>query len=174
MPIAAGNPGQRLSHDGRHRYFWIPDTDGELTPVDIAAITVTELAAGEDLSRYVPKDGFQGTPSFNRVPSTDVTEVFDAEQMGTWSFQPQLQMYMQQPDNNAFELFSFGDKGLWLDFPFIAVGAAPAEGDAYYAFHIETSAPVPLPFTTNAKQRFQLDVSVLQAPIYDGTLAAAA
>jgi hypothetical protein len=172
MPIAPGNPGQRLAHDGRHRYYWLPDVEGDVAVSDVAAITVSELGDANDLSRYVPKDGLQGTPSFNRIPSTDVTEVFDAEQMGTWSFSPTLQLYMQQPDNNAFELFAFGDKGLFIDFPFVAQGADPEAGDVYYAYRLETSAPVPLPFTTNEKQRFQLEASVLSAPVYDGTLVA--
>lgn len=176
MPIAAGSPQQRITHDGRHRYYWGANVAGELPVADIEAITVTELATLEGLSKYFPKDGVTGTPSFNRVPNTDITSTFDGEGMGTWSFQPEFQLYMQHPDNLAFDYFNTPANlnGLFVDFPFIDLGADPTTGDAYYAYRLELSIPVPLPFATNERQRFSMSAAAQDEPVYTGTLAAGA
>lgn len=173
-PIAQGTPSQRVTHDGRHRYFWFADDDGELAVTSVLAITVAELATAEPLSRYAPKDGVQGTPSFNRVPNTDITSTFDAEGMGTWSFQPEIQLYIQHPDNLAFDYFAnpANRVGLFVDFPLIALGGNPAAGDGYYAYRLELQTPVPLPYATNERQRFQLSAAAIDEPVYAGTLAA--
>lgn len=174
--IPVGNPAQRPSHDGRHRYFWFPNDDGDLAVANLVAVTLPELTDDSaHLSRYFPKDGVQGTPSFNRVENTDVTSTFDSEGFGTWSFQPEFQLYKQSPDDNAFVFFSdpANRSGLFLDFPTVEVGQElPSAGDEYYAYRLDLSPPVPVPNTTNAKQRFQLSAAVEEEPVYTGVLVA--
>ena len=171
MPIAEGNAAQRIVHDGNHRYLWLKDVEGVTPVVSVSAVTVAETDTCDDLSKYTPKDGVQGTPTFNRVPNTDITSTFDGEKMGTWSFSPTFQMYIQNPDNLAFSLFSQGDTWLFLDF--YTSSADPVGGDPYYAMRFEVGTPVPLPYTTNENQRFQLEVAVQIEPIYTGIVAAA-
>ena len=172
-PIAPGNPARRVKPDGRRRFHFIDESDDTVV-TNLAAVTTAMLAESHDLSRYTPKDGWSGTPTFNKVANTDVTEVFDAEDQGTWSFSPTWQLYIQvQDENHSFELFSpAGLVGVLLEFWGLDLNTAPTEGDAYYAYRMRTSIPVPVPATTNENQRFSLDPAVLQAPEFSGTLVA--
>jgi len=171
MPIAEGKAAKRIVHDGNHRYLWLKEVDGETAVSSVEAVTVTELGTFDDLSKYTPKDGVQGTPTFNRVSTADITSTFDSEKMGTWSFSPTFQLFIQHPDNLAFSLFTQGD--IWLFLDFYTSAAAPVSGDPYYAMRFEVSTPVPLPFVTNENQRFQMEAAVQVEPVYTGIVAAA-
>lgn len=173
MPIAPGSPGKRVAPDGRTRFYFLENVDGELPVDNVPAITISELADFNDLSTYTPKGGWSGSPSFAKVSGGDVTTRFTGKSQGTWEFDPTWQLYLQNPDNEAFELFApHGKTGLLLHFWGLTIGTAPAAGAAYYAFHVETTTPVPIPATENENEKFSLDPAILEEPVYDGTLVA--
>jgi len=166
MPTpSAGDPGKRISHEGKHRHYWVTALANPAAP------TVAELNAGFDFSRYVPKDGVAFTPTENYIDSTDVTEVFDAQQVGSWGEQPTLTLYRQDPDDDAFDFWAYGDVGYWVDV-WNGDTNSPKDGDLATVRYVEVHEPKPLPAAMNEKQRFQMGLANLQAPIYDAVIAA--
>jgi hypothetical protein len=169
MP-AVGNPGQRIAFEGKVRhYFYLGEIGNKAAP------TVGELTDPTtlDASRYVPKDGMSGDPTFQRIPSTDITEVFDAEQMGSWGEQIEFQMYVQDPDDDAFDFFDTNQYATMTHVMlFNADGDSPSDGDRCRVRTIETSVPVPLPHAPNTKQRFRLACASLSAPEFNATVVA--
>jgi hypothetical protein len=162
-PIA-GDPGKRFAHEGKHRHIWVSALANPAAP------TVTELSGGFDFSRYVPKDGAAFTPTENYIESGDVTEVFDAQQVGSWSEQPTLTMYRQDPDDDAFDFWTYGDTGYWVDIH-NADATSPKDGDLCTVRYVEVHEPKPLAAAMNEKQKFQMGMANLTAPIYDGVVS---
>lgn len=165
MAGTAGDPGKRLAHEGKHRHYWVSSLASPSAP------TVAELNGGFDFSRYVPKDGVAFTPTENYIDSGDVTEVFDAQQVGSWNEQPTLTMYKQDPDDDAFTNWSYGDKGYWVDV-WNADSNTPADGDLCVVRYVEVHEPKPLAAAMNEKQKFQLGMANLTAPVYDAVVSA--
>jgi hypothetical protein len=169
MP-SPGNPGQRIAYEGKIRHYFVPD-DGLNTP---AAPTVAELTDDYDVldaSRYTPKDGLSGDPTQQFIDSTDITETFDAQQMGSWGEQITLQMYKQFPDDDAFDFF---DERAYTVMYLVTLWAAdedsPKDGDRAYVRRVEVGQPVPLPHSPNAKQRFTLPTTSVEAPIFNAVV----
>jgi hypothetical protein len=161
---SAGDPGKRIAHEGKHRHYWVTALANPQAP------TVTELQAGFDFSRYVPKDGATFDPTENYIESHDVTEVFDAQQVGSWGEQATLTMYRQDPDDDAFNYWSYGDVGYWVDV-WNADTSSPKDGDLCTVRYVEVHEPKPLPAAANEKQKFQMGTANLQAPIYDAVVS---
>lgn len=176
MPApAAGTSAQRLAHEGRHRYLVVPYTTDPATIADPDAPTVAELTDAEvfDISRYCPKDWLSGDPTENYVPNDDVTELYDAQDVGSWAEQLTAEMYLQSPDNNAFDYFAYGATFWLVDLYDNANGADPVEGDLATVRLVRVHDPKPLPYTRNAKQRFRMGLAVLEAPSYKATVTTA-
>lgn len=168
MPApAVGDPAQRLAHEGKHRHFWVPSLDVPAAP------TVAELTDADtfDFSRYMPKNGVSGDPTENYIDATDITETFDAQQVGSWGEQITFELYKQFPDDNAFEYWSFGDIGFWVNL-WAADADSPKDGDPCYVRHVEVHQPKPLPHAPNEKQRFRMGTASVSEPIYTGTVVA--
>jgi len=137
------------------------------------APTVSELTSAEafDVSKYCPKNWLTGEPTENTVPNDDVTETYDAMDVGSWSESLTAEMYMQDPDNNAFDYFSYGDTFWIVDLYTNLLGADPVQGDPAIVRLCRSHEPKPLVFTSNEKQRFRMGLAVIQAPAYKAIVA---
>lgn len=162
----AGDPGKRIAHEGKHRHYWVDDLANNETP------TVAELQGGFDFSRYVPKDGAAAEPVENYIDSHDVTQVFDAQQVGSWGEQPTLTMYRQDPDDDAFNFWTYGKVGYWVNV-WNADADSPKDGDLCSVRYVEVHEPKPLAHTPNEKQKFQMGMANLEEPIYSGVVVSA-
>lgn len=159
----AGNPAERLAYEGKVRHFWVE------TLTNPAAPSVAELTAGFDFTRYVPKDGVSGDPVENFIDSTDISETFDAQQVGSWGEQITFQMYKQYPNDDAFDFWAYGDVGYFVSL-WAADADSPKDGDPCYVRHLEVHQPKPLPHSPNAKQRFTMASTNIEEPIYTATV----
>ena len=166
----AGNPSARLSHEGRHRHYWTDTIIDNLAVVDLSLLTAADTF---DFSRYVPKDGVTGDPTLNNVESDDITEVFNSQGAGDWSWEPELSLYMQDPEkgDQAFDYFRYGRMGTWIEL-WAADENSPKDGDAAYVRLVESHVPVPLPFTRNQRQRFRLKLAIVSQPEFAATVVA--
>lgn len=165
-----GQSEQRYAHEGNHIFLVVP-LEGISDP---AAPTVAELTDTEvfDVTRYVPKtNGVAGDPTENYIDSGDVSSEFDSQQVGSYGEQLTLQMFMQRPDNNAYEFFTYGDTFYFVDI-YNAAGSDPADGDEAVVRKVECHQPKPLPFAPNEKQRFQMGLAVLEKPEYAAVVVA--
>lgn len=178
MPApAVGDPTQRFAHEGSHKYLVRKLGTGEAASdviANFAAPTVAELEDAEmfDISRYMPKNGgLTGDPNEQYIDSSDQSETFDAQQVGSFGWQPTLELYMQHPDNNAFDYFSYGDIFVWVDI-YTADADSPKDGDACVVALLECHQPKPLTFATNEKQRFRMGCAVQEEPAYDAVVVA--
>lgn len=176
MPApAVGDPTQRFAHEGSHQYLVRKLESGEKASDVIAnfdAPTVDELEHEDffNVSRYMPKNGgLSDDPTENYIDSADQSETFDAQQVGSFGWQPTLELYMQKPDNNAFDYFSYGDIFVWVDI-YTADADSPKDGDFAVVALLEAHEPKPLNFATNEKQRFRMGCAVQEEPAYKATV----
>lgn len=176
MPApAVGDPTQRFAHEGKHKYLVRKVPAGTAPSTIIAnfdAPTVDELTHEDffDVTRYMPKNGgLTGDPTEQYIDSADQSETFDAQQVGSFGWQPTVEMYMQHPDNNAFDYFDYGDIVVYVDI-YTADADSPKDGDAAVVALIECHTPKPLTFATNEKQRFRMGCAVQEEPSYKATV----
>jgi hypothetical protein len=169
-----GVPAQRIAYEGKIRAYFVPvASDGTGGIANPDAPTVAELTDSNtfDASLYCPKDFLTGDPTQNMVESGDITSPFDAQQVGSWGEALTTEMYIQDPDNDAYDYFNYLDI---FDFVYIytADGDSPKDGDKAVTRRVEVHEPIPLPPTVNAKQRFRMPLAVLQEPSYKATVVA--
>ena len=165
-----GNPAQRFAYDGKMRHYWVPQ-DGIANP---AAPTAAELTAEGvfDFSKYIPKTGgVTGDPTQNYVDSGDITDTFDSQQVGTYGFQPTIEAFRQDPDDNFADFFATTKKGYWVNI-FNGDDDSPKDGDRANVMLVENHIAVPLPATTNEKQRCRVGMAVLEEPYWNVSIVA--
>jgi hypothetical protein len=159
----------RLVFDGNYKVYWL-----DTAPADPAAPTVTEVAAGTDITPSIPKDGFKPGVSNNRVSGGSLDELFLDESMGTWSSQLSVDYYLDAvtADNTAHDTFVQGATGAIVAIWDGTGNTALAK--AYVWPDVECGQPIPADTAENARQKATAEFAVRQAPNFHAILAAGA
>lgn len=144
-------------------------------PADPEAPTMAEINAGDDITDYIPKDGFAPGVSNNRVPAGSLATSFDGELMGSHGAQLAITAFMddQNGANDAFD--TFGVRG-WTGAFVVTWRAAAAAGEPAFVWpYVEAGSPG-LPTTAaNERQTFNAEFAVGgdgTEPEYHATVAA--
>ena len=155
----------RLVFDGNYHIYWL-DTN----PADLDAPTAAEIGAGVDLTTFIPKDGVKYGVSNQRVDGGDISTVFTAEDMGTWSAQGSLVIFLDDDTNTAWDtLGSYGVTGCLVVCPFAAAAAA---AKCYTFPTSKTGAPVLMDSAANERQKATIELAFGAEPQFDGVVAA--
>lgn len=155
----------RLVFDGKHHIYWLP-----ANPADLDAPTVAEIAAGDEITSFIPKDGVQYGISNNRVDGGDISTIFGGESMGTWTSQVSLTIFLDDDTNTAFDLLgAHGVSGCLVITPF---EAAAATAKCYVFPTAETGAPVLGNSAANERQKATIELAIGSEPQFDGVVAA--
>lgn len=129
---------------------------------DITAPTEAEVAAGKELSCYIPKDGVQFPSNRNMVPTGALCDTFDSEFPG--SDGGTLVVTFKRQDRNgdsaAWDAFKAGVVEGYLIFGF--EGSNDEAGDEVDVYHVVGHKPVRGNPAANTEQRFSVNFGVQQ------------
>lgn len=155
----------RVVFDGNYHVYWLP-----ASPANAAAPTTAEIAAGVDLTGFIPKDGFNPAVSNNRVTGGDLASRFVDESMGTWSSQLEVTAYLDSVagSNTAWNtLTDFGTGAI-----VVAPYAAAAVGVKAMVWpDVELGVRQPMQTGENTRQKFTQSVAVRKQPNMNATIA---
>lgn len=156
----------RLVFDGNYHVYWL-----DTPPADKHAPTVAEIAAGTELTPFIPKDGFDPGVNNNRVTGGDLSTTFTDESMGTYTSQLKVDFYLEKPPgaNTAKDTLVKGATGAIV---VCWAGAAAATEPCYVWPEVECGQQIPIKTGENARQKMTADIAVGAEPDMDATVAA--
>lgn len=158
----------RVVFDGKYKIYL---ADAE-SVTDRDAPTATELDGADDITKLCPKDFLDLGRQQGRVNAGDISTVFSAELMGTWSLQATSTHFLddEPSENTAWDTI---DHGVRKDVIIIwsASDASPEDGDPAYVFPVEFGKPVPTNPAENEQQRFEVDWALYEEPHMDAVVA---
>lgn len=156
----------KIVFEENYHVYWL-----DAAPANTAAPTVAEITAGDDITAFIPKDGFSPGVTNNRVSAADLSTAFDAEIMGSHGAALSVTAFMDDTTNTAFE--SFGVRGTTGTIVVCWRGAAAALEPAFVWPDVEAGSPS-LPTTAaNERQTFTIEFAVRVEPDYHAAIAAA-
>lgn len=153
-------------YEGQFQVHFVPAV------ADKDAPTVAEITAGDDLTAYIPKNGWTPNVRNNRVDGSSLAETFDSETMGSNGAQLSVTFKRNDPDDTAWTtLNAQGTTGFFVVLP-LNGSAAPAASDEAEVWPVETGLPVVQNTAANQQQRFVVDCAVTSAPSLTAVVAA--
>lgn len=155
-----------LPFDGNYRLFVVDSI------ADITAPTVAEIAAGTEITTFVPKNGWSVTNTSNRVDSGNIATQYDAEVLGTWKMQIDLTVLLDDTSDTAWDEFQTHAAATHLVvLPYKGSGT-PAAGDKAQVYPVETGQATPAASAANERQTATVPCAVTAEPSLDGAVAA--
>lgn len=139
---------------------------------DIDAPTVAEINAGDEITEFVPKDGFRFGPGFTKVDASNISSAFDPEYQGSWSMDAGMTVQLDDTTNTAADLFTTHATATHIVILHQATASSPAASDAAYVIPVEASMAVPNNTAANALQTAEVDLAVTSEPSFSATVAA--
>ena len=159
----------KVVFDGRYQVHLVD------TIADQDAPTVTEIEAGDDITTRCPKDFLNWGKSQGRVNAGDISTLFAAEGMGTWTLPASMQVFLDTTEANevAWDLIDNGVLTNLVILPYGGSGTdgAVATGDKAYVVPVEFGMPTPTNPTENENQRAEVDIAVTGEPSFNATVA---
>lgn len=155
----------RIVFDGNYHVYWLA-----ASPANPAAPTVAEINAGVELTRLIPKDGFNPGVTNNRVTGGDLSTKFVDESMGTWSSALEITAYRDNvvANDTAYTTLSDFATGAIVVCPF----AAKATGVKAMVWpDVECGVRIPMQTAENARQKFSSHLAVRAEPNMNATVA---
>lgn len=154
----------KFAYDGKTRVAFVE------TIADIAEPSPTEIAAGTDLSPYITKNGLSTPSNQNMVPSGALAETFDAEVPGTFGGPIELTMFRDVPDDDAWNLFTFGTEGYIVIRYGVLSATAFANGNDVEVYPIQTHEPIMTKPASNENATFKVMCAVTAQPNLHATV----
>lgn len=144
----------RLAFEENYAVMWVP------VVAVLAAPTVAELAAGTDVTDFIPKDGFNPGASNNTIDIGHLGTAYDATEIGSYGHSLSVTFFKDDVDDAAWDLFTRGARGHLVVSPF---SNAPVATDVVYVFKCAAQEPQ-LPSTAaNTRQTFTVEFAVQEA-----------
>lgn len=168
----SAQPG--LVHDGNYLVTWVP------TIADMAAPTVTELAAGIDLECQITPDGLNREASDEMVDTSRLCSVFTTQRIGRTSFEVSITLVRLDTsavgvtEDEAYDTLLKGTLGYLVvrdNLPASTAYAASQEVEVYYVEAGTRSKASP---AANEQMTFTVPFSVLIEPQLAAVVAAGA
>lgn len=160
-----------IVHEEHIRVFWL-DSD----PTSIAAPTVAQITAGEDITEYLVPEGLEINPTNNRVDDGTLLSKFVGQAMGTFGYAPRLMLKRKLADGSEAAWTLFGEHGVTgalVVFRDLAPGVAVAAAQKCEVYPgCETGAPELQNTAANATQRFGVPIAVSEQPELNAVVAA--
>lgn len=155
----------RLVFDGNYHVYWL-----DAAPASKTAPTTAEIAAGTDLTAFIPKNGFNPAVKNNRVTGGDLSTTFTDESMGTYTSQLVVTAYLDDGNSadTAWDTFTKGATGCLIVTPY----AAAATGVKAYVWpDVEAGQRTLMQTAENTRQTFQAEFAVRAEPTFDAAVA---
>jgi hypothetical protein len=156
----------RRTHEEYTRIWWLTSVASKTAP------TVAEIAAGVDVSAFVPKDGLKVGSTNNKVKSDDITTAFMSEIPGSYGNALALTCFRDDTTDTAWATFQTrGTNGFLLVRRMIAVTTAVAIGQKVEVYPGATGQPVLDDTAENERVKFTVDLMVSSPPVLAATVA---
>lgn len=155
-----------LPFDGNFRVFVVDSI------ADIDAPTVSEVDAGTEITSLIPKNGWNETPTFNRVDSGNLSTQYDAEVMGTWKTTITLTILLDNATDTAWDEFqTHAAETHLVVLPYKGTGDVAAS-DQSRVYPVESAQAIPNASAANERQTADVGFAVTAEPSLDGAVAA--
>lgn len=153
----------RNAYEGRTRVYWCT------TISDITAPTAGEIAAGEDLSCFITKDGVNPGLSTNNVDSAAICETFDAQDVGSFGANFTLTMFRDDTSDDAWDLCVYGTVGFLVVWYNAVPGDEdpPEAGEPVQVWPAKMHQPVMNPSAANEMQKFTEAFAITAQPEFN-------
>lgn len=154
----------RLASEGNVKVYWLT------TVASMAAPTVANIAAGTNITPFLPTAGVGVDWTQNNASIAMLDESFTAEAVGTEGATIELTFIRDDvdADDDAWNLFTRGANGYLL----ISRFGTPAAADRVEVYPVQSHRPVPLPPAENEFQQAKVMLAVTDTPELDAVVAA--
>lgn len=152
----------RLASEGNVKVFWLS------TVASVAAPTVANIAAGTELTPFLPTSGVGITWTQNNASLPMLDESFTVEVVGTESAAIQLTFVRDDTSDDAWELFDRGTNGYLL----VSRFGDPVASDVVEVYPVQSHRPVPLAPAENEFQQAMVTLAVSDTPELNAVVAA--
>lgn len=157
----------RYANDGMTRVSYVP------TIASIAAPTTAELNAGTRLDTMMTKDGLTVPSNQNFVDDSNLSDTFDAQQVG--SFGGPVNMTMKRDgtpaSDTAWNLIVYGLTGYVVVRRGVASATAWTAAQKVEVYPVAFHEPLPAQTATNEQGRFTATAAVTAQPNLKATVA---
>lgn len=155
-----------LPFDGNFRVFVVDSIS------DTSAPTVAEVGAGTDITSFIVKNGWQESPTFNRVDSSDLSTQYDKEVMGTWKTTITLTVLLDDTTDTAWDEFqTHAAQTHLVVLPYKGTGSVAAS-DVCRVYPVESAQAIPNQSAANERQTAEVAFAVYDEPELNVTVAA--
>lgn len=156
----------RRTHEEFTRTWWATSIASKTAP------TVAELAAGTDISAFIPKDGLKVGSTNNAVRNDDITSAFMPEIPGSYGNKVTLTCFRDDASDTAWTLFlTRNTAGFIVVRRMLAVTTAAAIGQKVEVYPASTGQPVLADTAENERVKFDVELFVTGTPVLAATLA---
>jgi hypothetical protein len=139
---------------------------------DPEAPTVGELSAATDITNYLTKDGLSTPQNQNMVDSATIAETFDAQLAGSWGGALELTCFRDNDEDDAWDLFVYGETGYLVVRRGIAVSEDVETSQKVEVYPAQMHQPIMQPSAANEQQRFAVSLAVTAEPKLKAVVAA--
>lgn len=154
----------KVAAEGKVKLYYLP------AAASVAAPTVANVAAGTNLTPYLPTSGLNIDPTQNNASIPMMDDGFVIEAIGTESVGITLTLTRDSvsADDDAWTLFVRGLTGYLL----VSRFGSPIAGSRVEVYPIEAHDPTPMAPAENEFQQFQVRLAVNASPNRKAVVAA--
>ena len=154
----------RFVYEGKTNVYWVVSIATDSTP------SLSEIQAGVDLTNFVAKDGVSTNINTNNVDSATIAETFDAQVVGSWGADFQLNMFRDDSTDTAWDTCVYGSTGYVVVDRFNASGTEPGNGDNVEVWPAQMHQPSPQNSAANTQVRFTEMFAITSQPYLSATV----
>lgn len=155
----------RAGYEGRTNVYWV------VTIANKNAPTAAEIAAGTALTTFVTKDGVRPGMTTNNVDNATIAEIFDAQIVGSFGADFELEMFRDDTADTAWNLSVYGTNGFVVVDRQRASGTLPVATNKVEVWPAQMHQKVMQNSAANTNKRFVLKLAITSAPVLDATVA---
>lgn len=156
----------RRTHEEFTRVWWATSISS------ITAPTTAELAAGTDITAFIPKDGLKIGATNNAVKNDDITSAFMPEIPGSYGNKVTVTFFRDDSADTAWTLFKTRNTaGFVVIRRMLAVTTAAAAGQKVEVYPTTIGQPMIADTAENERTKFSVDFFVTSTPQLAATLA---
>ena len=131
-------------------------------PTSLAAPSVAEVDAADDLTPFIPVAGVDRPSQQNQSSLAMLGSAFISEDLGTWGVGPINLTFVRDPANedatHPWQLFSYGTEGVL----YVSPNNSFTSGDEISVYHVKSHEPAEQPSAENTKQQFTVSFPVVE------------
>ena len=155
----------RYAYDTLTKVSWV------LSIASTTAPTAAELNAGTDVSTFVTKDGVNPGLSTNMVDSAAISDIFDAQVVGSYGGTLSLKGFRDSSADTFWNLMVYGTNGFVVFRRGILYSTTYAAAQKVEVYPAQMHQPIPEGSGTNTNVAFMANFAITGPPQLKATVA---